>query len=162
MQATFISIFFRLRIKDRFCLKSIRSVVHLIFCLALTVVSSSVVNGALPPLSASTLQNYAQVIVVGTVESIEQKRSIREPGSIDMIYTVRINITAVEKSTFPIESKKIVAQGWHAKERSNGKVGPAGVYGLPELKEGHTVRLFLLGKVEPFGILEPNGIEVLH
>ncbi len=162
MQATFVPNFSRLSIKDRFCSRSLLSVVRLAFFLALTVGNSSVVNAALPPLSESALQNYARVIVVGTVESIEHKRNVREPGSIDLIYTLTINMTAVEKGTLPVQSKKIVAQGWQLEERSNGKVGPAGVNGLRDLKKGHTVRLFLFGKDEPFGILEPNGIEVLR
>jgi hypothetical protein len=130
---------------------------------AVACAQSAVALAALPPLAPGRLESAATVIMTGRVASIVTQDERRAPGFEDRKYQLRVRIESLEKlPKGSALSGTATVRGWSASRRPDGWTGPAGVHGLPAVKLGQRVRLFLKGSAPgSYDIVEPNGLEIL-
>ena len=121
----------------------------------------TVILMALPPLSPDAREKAAQVILVGTIEAVEQ-HAIAVAGGTDLLFVARVKVRRREKTLLASSEPEPTAEVHFRRTgtRPPGWAGPAGQSSVPP--EHREVRLFC--RYDQKGVLqllEPNGWELV-
>lgn len=111
-------------------------------------------EAALPPISPKDRQDRADHIVVGIVESVEDRQVPVKVGGYDIQSTALIQISKVEKG--PLKGQATVTVEYRRTgQRPPGWAGPQGQN--QPLVKGKKVRLFLTEFAGVLSLMSPNG-----
>jgi hypothetical protein len=137
---------------------------RMLLCLSLIALISAVTapaSAALPPLSLEELREQSDVIVTGTVVSVESGVRARDENGefADDVFFIKLKVASVQKGDGVAAGEAISAETWKPKVRPDGFAGPQGQNFIP--KKGDNVRMFCRVEDGKLMVLEPNGIAKL-
>jgi hypothetical protein len=118
---------------------------------------------ALPPLSAADRAQAAQVVLVGTIENVDE-REVDVSGGTDLVYVAKVKVTRREKALLVTKKRPKDTETVRYRRvsiRPPGWTGPVGQSSMPPLRQ--PLRLFCrYDEKGALVLLEPNGWEAVH
>ncbi|MBP0581961.1 hypothetical protein J8I29_21715 [Labrys sp. LIt4] len=125
---------------------------------------------AIPDMSPAALTAKADLILTGRLLSVATTRKVPEwvkrrddisffeRGSfVDEVFTLTIEVGAVEKGAREFAGQRLEARGWRAYGRPSGWAGPGGtVRDLPP--EGTRIKVWLRREQDSWDLMSPSGL----